>query len=320
MWVTGGAGFIGSHLMERLLAEGHAVTAIDNLARGSLNHLTRCFAHPNFRFIRQDLADLAGAREALKGTGRADMVWHMAANSDIPAGVADATVDFRDTFLTTFHTLLLMREHGIPRIAFASTSAVYGEHAERLSESTGPLFPISNYGAMKLASEAAISAAVESYLERAWLFRFPNVVGAPATHGIIYDLLLKLRKEPNSLEVLGDGTQKKPYLHVAELVDAMLFIVRNARERLNCFNIGPLDDGITVSDIAASVVRTASPGAAIRYTGGNKGWVGDVPRFQYSVDRLLNLGWRPECSSAQAIERAVGEIYSELQALCSSSS
>lgn len=314
--LTGAAGFIGSHLADRLLQLGHSVVGVDNLSRGSRANLAAALAHPNFEFVEADLTKLSdykgiGARHAFT------MVWHMVANSDIGAGVADANVDFRDTFLTTFHTLDVMRSFRIPRLAFASTSAVYGVHDDVLREDTGPLFPISNYGAMKLASEAMISAAIESYLERAWIFRFPNVIGPRATHGIIFDLLTKLSKNPPDLEVLGDGSQQKPYLHVSELLDAMLFITQTAQERLNWFNIGPPDEGTTVRQIAETVHRVAAPDLPIRYTGGNRGWVGDVPRFRYSIEKLAKLGWTPECSSAQAVERSVVEIHREFLARCS---
>jgi UDP-glucose 4-epimerase len=170
---------------------------------------------------------------------------------------------------------------------------------------------------MKLASEASISAAVESYLEQAWIFRFPNVVGSRATHGIIYDLLGKLATDPPALEVLGDGTQQKPYLHVSELIDAMCFIVQHASERLNYFHIGAEDEGATVEYIAETVLRHAAPQKTIRYTGGNRGWVGDVPRFRYSIEKLATLGWKPQLCSREAVNRAVGELYAEVRAACS---
>jgi UDP-glucose 4-epimerase len=235
----------------------------------------------------------------------------MAANSDIPAGIADPSVDLRDTFMTTYQSLELARRLGIRRFAFASTSAVYGEHAGALHEDTGPLMPISNYGAMKLASEAAISATHS--LDRAWIFRFPNVIGPRGTHGVIYDLLHKLRRTPHELEVLGDGTQQKPYLHVSELLDAMFHIVEHGQERVNLYNIGPEDDGARVSDIAHAVLAARSHvGTRIRYTGGDRGWVGDVPRFYYSVAKLANLGWRPSHCSIDAVRRAVAELAAEI--------
>jgi len=317
--LTGAAGFIGSHLADSLLERGCAVTGIDNFVRGRRENLKPALQSGNFRLIDADLADLNAYRSALaQGKTQFHEVWHLAANSDIAAGVKDPSVDHRDTFLTTFNTLQIMREFGIGRIAFASTSAIYGNLPSLLTEDIGPLFPISNYGAMKLASEACISAALESFLERVWIFRFPNVIGPRATHGIIYDLLGKLAGKPDALEVLGNGLQQKPYLHVSELIDAMLFIRDNAPERLNFFNIGPNDEGVRVRFIAETVLRQAAPHLAIHYTGGDKGWTGDVPRFSYSVDKLARLGWKPSFGSAQTVERAVAEIYQEFLDRCKS--
>jgi UDP-glucose 4-epimerase len=310
--ITGAAGFIGSHLTDRFLEMGNGVIGIDNFSRGTRANIAEALKNPRFQFIEGDLTDLAWLRRIISASP-IQAVWHMVANSDIAAGVADATVDLRDTFLTTFNVLLAMRDAGIKKMAFASTSAVYGVHETVLEENTGPLFPISNYGAMKLASEALISAAVESYLERAWIFRFPNVIGPRATHGIIFDLLTKLSRNPPDLEVLGDGTQQKPYLHVFELLEAMLVISENAPDALNWFNIGPPDEGATVRQIAEAVRCVAAPQKPIRFTGGNRGWVGDVPRFRYSIRKIEQLGWSPKLTSLQAVERAVGEIHSEFQ-------
>jgi UDP-glucose 4-epimerase len=309
--MTGAAGFIGSQLADELLSRGSTVIGVDNFSRGVEENLVLARKHPNFSLITVDLADERAVMDlllpVLKGT-RIDEVWHMAANSDIPAGVRNPRVDHRDTFMTTFNTLLLMRELSIPRIAFASTSAVYGTLPGALHESAGPLLPISNYGAMKLASEAMISSAVESFLDRALIFRFPNVLGPRLTHGVIYDFINKLRKTPDELEVLGDGTQKKPYLHVRELIEAMLFIRDNAEERINLFNVGPDDEGATVEDIAKAVLEKVSPKAAIRYTGGSKGWVGDVAKFHYSIEKLGDLGWRTPSSSIEAVQLTVSQV------------
>jgi len=310
--ITGAAGFIGSHLTDRFLEMGHRVLGVDNFSRGTRGNIAQALQNPRFEFFEADLTDLASTRAIVSGR-QIHAAWHLVANSDIGAGVADPNVDFRDTFLTTFNLLLAMRDAGIGKIAFASTSAVYGVHDAVLEENTGPLFPISNYGAMKLASEALISAAVESYLDRAWIFRFPNVIGPRATHGIIFDLLTKLGRHPADLEVLGDGTQQKPYLHVFELLDAMLLISTKAPDALNWFNIGPPDEGATVLEIAEAVLRQAAPQTPIRFTGGNRGWVGDVPRFRYSIQKIEQLGWSPKLTSAQAVERAVGEIHLEFQ-------
>ena len=312
--VTGAAGFIGSQLTDALLESGCSVVGVDDFSRGVEKNLTLARRNPGFEFYEFDLSDEAAVLGRLAPRlrrGRIAEVWHMAANSDIPAGVSDPRVDHRKTFMTTFNTLLLMRELEIPCMAFASTSAVYGEHPGVLRETTGPLLPISNYGAMKLAAEGLISAAVEAYLERAYIFRFPNVLGPRLTHGIIYDFLNKLRQESGELEVLGDGRQQKPYLHVADLIEAMTFIREKAVARVNLFNIGPEDEGATVAEIAAAVLAGVQSAAAIRYTGGDRGWVGDVPRFQYSVEKLAELGWRARSTSIEVVRRTVSEVTTD---------
>jgi len=181
-----------------------------------------------------------------------------------------------------------------------------------LYEDIGPLMPISNYGAMKLASEALISSALESFLDKVCIYRFPNVVGVPATHGVILDFVNKLKIDMATLEVLGNGTQQKTYLHVSELVGAMLFINFNTTNGMNYYNIGAMDDGVLVSQIAEETIKIVYPGAIINYQQGDRGWVGDVPRFFYSVDKLKNLGWSPKMSSLEAIQKAIKEIVSQV--------
>jgi UDP-glucose 4-epimerase len=314
--VTGAAGFIGSHLVDRLLAGGHRVIGVDNFSRGCELNIASASANDNFTLLRADLSDEAQVMNvvlpATRNHGIAT-IWHMAANSDIPAGVQDAKIDFRDTFLTTFHTLELLRVIGATRFVFASSSAVYGEQSCALREDSGPLLPISNYGAMKLASEASISAATTNAVENAWIFRFPNVVGSRGTHGIIFDLLHKLLRRRDELEVLGDGRQQKPYLHVDTLLDAMFYIVAHGSERVNLFNIGPPDEGVSVREIAACVLEASdNADTPIRYTGGDRGWPGDVPRFRYCIDKLVALGWQPSQSSHEAIRQAVRELATEI--------
>ena len=310
--ITGGAGFIAATLVQRLLDRGEVVLAIDNLCRGSVANLPSFGKRSQLLFAKADLADLAAFRSAIaahRHLGRIDAVWHLAANSDIPAGIADASLDLRDTFMTTYNTLRVMEENGIRKLLFASSSAIYGDLGETaLSEETGPLFPISNYGAMKLASEAAITAAAEKFLDRALIFRFPNVVGVPATHGVILDFVRRLRCQPDRLDVFGDGTQRKSYLHVSDLVDAVLLVASHASRKVDVFNIGPVDDGITVRQIATETVAAAAPGATVSFGSGNKGWIGDVPSFRYSVAKLKELGWQPRLDSVGAVRRAIAEI------------
>jgi UDP-glucose 4-epimerase len=309
--VTGAAGFVAATLIDRLLARGDRVLGLDNFSRGSRALLGDKPRHPGFTFEEADLSSLESFRSALGAYQGEPIreVWHLAANSDIPAGVADMNVDLRDTFMTTFNTLSIMEERGIKRLYFSSSSAIYGDHGERsLAEDSGPLLPLSNYGAMKLASEAIISAAAEKFLETAALFRFPNVVGAPATHGVILDFVRRLKTDRRVLQVLGNGSQKKAYLHISDLVEAMLFVQSRQIPRVDIVNIGPTDSGVTVRQIAEETVQVAAPGAELAFGTGDRGWVGDVPRFRYSTDKLQKLGWQPKLDSLGAIRRAIHEI------------
>lgn len=313
--ITGVAGFIGCNLAAVLLERGYTVFGVDNFSRGQRENLLSLVNSPGFQFIEAEMRDLevyAGAIEKFQKRETITEVWHLAANSDIIAGVTDAKVDLNDTFMTTFNTLEIMKTFNIKILAFASSSAIYGDLGDRpLVEDTGPLLPISNYGAMKLASEAIISAAAESYLQRAFIFRFPNVIGVPATHGAILDFVCKLKSTPEILNVLGNGTQQKGYLHVEGLIDAMLFIREFANDKVAVFNIGAGDEGVTVRFIAEETIRVVSPGASIHYGSGEKGWVGDVPKFIYSTEKLTRLGWSPKQSSVEAVVRAIGEISTQ---------
>lgn len=307
--VTGGAGFIGKNLVERLAASGQCVLIFDDLSRGGEDRITSLVEDPLVQFRQVDCADPHAMSEALASVGgQAHTVWHLAANSDIPAGVADPRIDLHRTFQTTFGVLEFMRSAGANTLRFASSSAIYGPFGDvAIFEDIGPLAPISNYGAMKLASEAQINAAVEAFLPRAEVYRFPNVVGAPATHGVIFDFVNKLQKNPMELTVLGDGTQRKAYLHVHDLIGAMFHISKLDGRRLT-FNIGPQDEGVTVRFIAETVRDKVSPAAAISYGEGRRGWVGDIPSFHYSVQKLVDSGWAPSRSSAETIVCAVDEI------------
>ena len=213
--------------------------------------------------------------------------------------------------MTTFWLLDACRKHGVREFNFASSSAVYGDWSGiQLSENLGPLKPISNYGAMKLASEAQICAARESYLDVANIFRFPNVVGVPATHGVILDFIKKLNDSPETLNILGDGSQKKSYLHVSELIDAMVFISSFAPDihSARIVNVGCDDEGILVSDIAQIVIKLCAPSAKLQFGQSNRGWVGDVPKFSYDISFLKSLGWEPKLTSREAVEQACKEI------------
>lgn len=315
--ISGGAGFIATSLISELVLQGKRVVAVDNLSNGSLDNINALINTGLVHFYASDLSSDASCDDAFsfaKEIGSVDEVWHMAANSDIPSGVSDISVDLKDTFQTTVSLLKAMKSNNVKKIYFASSSAIYGDLGEtRLTEEIGPLLPISNYGAMKLASEAIISAASESYLDEACIFRFPNVVGFPATHGVIFDFIARLASNPNELKVLGNGTQQKSYLHVSDLVSAMLFIAKKeSTGKIKLFNIGPIDSGVTVKWIAEQVVKRVSPDSDIFYGTEGRGWVGDVPKFNYSTAKLQQLGWSPVMGSEKAILLAIDEIATQM--------
>ena len=301
--VTGGAGFIGSHLDDALITRGHQLTIVDNLVLGRKENIEHLIGNPNFRFIEVDLLDMPKMREIFT-EGKFDMVYHLAANSDIQKGGKDPMVDYNLTFNTTFNVLQLLKEFEIKKFFFASTSAIYGETYDVLNEDYGPLKPVSNYGAGKLASEAFISAFSSTYGIQTWITRFPNVVGERFTHGVIYDFIKKLRNNPEELEVLGNGEQCKPYVYVKDLVEAILYVIDNASEKYNVYMIGS-DSRTKVKEIAAMVIEEMGLNAKIRYTGGDRGWVGDVPEFRYDLTKINKLGWTAPHNSNESVRLAI---------------
>jgi UDP-glucose 4-epimerase len=309
VFVTGGAGFVGSHMVERLIAEGHRVTAYDNLSLGKREFLAEALEGGRCTLIEADLLDFDTLCDAMTGH---QLVIHLAANSDIFQGLHETRHDLEQGVLATFNVLEAMRRNEIKRLIFSSSSVIYGEPREvPTPEDYGPLFPISLYGASKLASEALITAYGHNFGVQSWIYRFANIVGSKATHGVILDFVHKLQKDPTRLEVLGDGRQAKPYLHVTECVDGMLFGFTHADEPVNAFNLA-VDGAVDVTTIAHTVMeRMGCPGAKIEYTGGARGWPGDVPRVGLSPERLRRLGWTASLSSRQAVERAVAEIVAQ---------
>ena len=301
--VTGGAGFIGSHLDDALIERGHIITVVDNLVLGRKENIEHLIGGPNFRFIEADLLDIEKMR-SIFSDGKFDMVYHLAANSDIQKGGKDPMVDYNLTFNTTFYVLQLLKEFEIKRFFFASTSAIYGETYDVLNEDYGPLKPVSNYGAGKLASEAFISAFSSTYGIQTWITRFPNVVGERFTHGVIYDFIKKLHNNPEVLEVLGNGEQCKPYVYVKDLVEAILYVIDHANEKYNVYMIGS-DSRTKVKEIATMVIEEMGLNPKIRYTGGDRGWVGDVPEFRYNLTKINKLGWTAPHDSNESVRLAI---------------
>ncbi len=300
--VTGGAGFIGSHLVDALVGGGDEVLVIDNLASGDEANLAGHLEEERIRFLKADLLD-DGWQEQLKG---ADRIYHLAADPDVRGSVRTPAMMFANNVVATERVLEAMRAQDVPEIVFTSTSTVYGEASViPTPETYAPMEPISIYGASKLAGEALISAYCASFAMRAWVFRFANIIGERSNHGVIWDFVHKLRANPGELEILGDGRQTKSYLDVQSCVAAMLFAATHAKEAYNVFNIGSEDwvDVKTIADIIVEEMELTP--VQYRFTGGDRGWVGDVPRMQLAVARLKALGWNPETESAESVRRAV---------------
>jgi UDP-glucose 4-epimerase len=308
VFVTGGAGFIGSHLVDILTGQGYHVTAYDNLSNGRREFIEHHLGRANFRFVDADILDEGRLADAMKGH---DLVWHLAANTDIIGGVEQPRRDLRDCVIGTFNVLQAMRQTGIQPIIFSSTGAVYGElcHDVATSESDGPLLAVSTYAAGKIGSEAFISAFCNLYGLRGWMFRFGNVIGARMTHGVIYDFIRKLRENPEELLIRGDGTQEKNYFLVEECINGMAYSYRNipmtADKPCDIFNLGT--DSITrVVDIAAIVREEMGlTEARIRIEGTRRAWPGDQPKVHITVDRMRELGWTAKLTSDQAVRIAV---------------
>jgi len=305
--VAGGAGFIGSHLAGALLQAGWRVTCVDNFTLGTRENVAHLLAAaPRFRLIEADLRDLARVSEIF-AEDPVDYVFQLAANSDIRASADDPVIEFGNTCQTTFNLLEAMRSCGVSRLFFASTSAVYGDReAEALAEDAGGLAPVSYYGAAKLASEAFVSAYAQMNGMHALVLRFPNIVGPRLTHGVIYDFVRKLRADPERLEILGDGAQSKPYMHVDDLVDGILRFM-DAPVGVTTYNIG-VESQTPVTRIADICCEEMGlSGVSYAYTGGRVGWEGDVPTFAYDLSRVRAAGWRARHTSDEAVRMAARE-------------
>jgi len=307
--VTGGAGFIGSHLVDVLMASGNEVTVVDNLSGGKREFLQPHEGNRRFRFAKTDLSREGFVCEDFKG---ADMVFHLAANPDVRTGATDTKTPVRQNVMATYNVLESMRLNGVSRIAFTSTSTIYGEATVvPTPEDYGPLLPISLYGASKLSCEALISSYCHTFGMTSWIYRFANIVGDRGTHGVIFDFIKKLRADPKKLTILGDGRQSKSYLHISDCVEAMLFVVENAREQVNVYNIGS-DDRFDVTGIARVVAgEMGLKDVAFEYTGGDRGWKGDVPFMALSIGKIKGLGWKPMHGSEASVRLCVKQLLRE---------
>ena len=308
VFLTGGSGFIGSHVVDMLISQGYSVTVYDNLSNGRREFIQHHFGHPNFRFAEADILDTERLAAEMQGH---DLVWHLAANTDIIGGAEQPRRDLRDCVMGTFNVVEAMRALGIRPIIFSSTGAVYGELCRETatSEASGPLLPVSTYAAGKIGSEAFISSFCHLYGLRGYLFRFGNVIGARMTHGVIFDFIRKLREQPGELLIRGDGTQEKNYFLVEECVDGMAYLFRNLRltddRPCDLFNLGT--DSVTKVVHIAQIVKEEMglPDTRIRIEGTKRAWLGDQPRVHITVDKMSRFGWTARLTSDQAVRIAV---------------
>ncbi len=302
--VAGGAGFIGSHLIDALLAEGYEVVCVDNFFIGTRENIRHLKDNPHFKFYEQDLSDFNKTLEVFR-TEQPDHVFHMAANSDIQASANDPLIEYKNTYSTTFVLLECMRRTNVKKFFFASTSAVYGEQmGAEVSEEAVALKPISYYGGAKLGAEGIISSFTYMNDMQTLVFRFPNVIGPRLTHGVIFDFVKRLKEDPSHLRILGDGLQSKPYIYVLDLVEAIMRF-KAVPIGVTLYNVG-VETQTSVTRIAEIVCeKMGLTGIPFEYTGGRGGWKGDVPVFAYNLDKIHQAGWTSKMTSDEAVAKTV---------------
>ncbi|WP_297523433.1 NAD-dependent epimerase/dehydratase family protein [Thermococcus sp.] len=309
--VTGGAGFIGSHLADALMEAGNEVRVLDNLSAGSLENIRRWLDEERFEFVKGDIRNPKTVRKAVEGV---DVVFHLAANPEVRIGAQSPELLYESNVTITHKLLSAMRDSNVKFLVFTSSSTVYGD-AEVIPtpENYAPLEPISVYGGAKLAAEALISGYAHTFGFRALIFRLANIIGERSNHGVIYDFINKLRRTPEELEILGDGTQRKSYLHVSDTVEGMLQIFeyfRKGSKIADFYNLGN-DDWITVREIAEIVSEEMGLKPEFRFTGGvdgGRGWKGDVKFMRLSIEKAKKTGWEPKLNSYEAVRRTVREL------------
>jgi UDP-glucose 4-epimerase len=310
--VTGAAGFIASNLIPRLLSRGDEVWGADNFFLGKREYVVK---DKRFHFHELDLLDLDRVVKLFEDS-KPDVVWHLAANSDISFGTKYTDFDLKGGTLVTYNVLEAMRRTGAKEIIFSSSGAVYGEpDVMPTPEDYGPILPISLYAASKVACETLITAFAHNYDMRCWMYRFGNIVGPNPTHGVIHDFVLRLRENQRELVVLGDGKQSKPYVYVDDCLDGMEFGFRTAHEAVNFYNLA-VDDQTSVTEIAEWTIAAMGIDRSkieIKYTGGSRGWKGDVAQVKLDTRRMTKLGWRPKLSSREAVKRTIREIVEQFR-------
>ena len=306
-FVTGGAGFIGSNLVDRLLAANHSVVAYDNFSTGQDAFLEIARSHPQFTIIRGDTLDLPALVEAMAGS---EMVFHLAANADVRFGLEHPRKDLDQNTIATFNVLEAMRATGAQRIVFASTGSIYGEASVIPTPERAPFtVQTSLYGASKLAGEGLIQAYCEGFGFQSWIFRFVSILGERYTHGHVVDFYRSLRADPSRLRVFGNGRQRKSYLYVQDCIDAILVALDRATEKVNVLNLGT-EECCEVNDSIEWIIRALGVSPVLDYTGGDRGWIGDNPFIFLDTTRIRALGWKPKLTIREGILRTLDYLRS----------
>ncbi|MBI5648099.1 MAG: NAD-dependent epimerase/dehydratase family protein [Ignavibacteriae bacterium] len=304
-FITGGAGFIGSALADRLLAAGHSVVVYDNFSTGQERFIEQALQHPSYRCVRGDTLDTAALTRAMAGC---DIVFHLAANADVRFGTEHPSLDLEQNTIATFNVLEAMRANNISRIAFSSTGSIYGEPAVFPTPEHAP-FPVqtSLYGASKLACEGLIQAYCEGFGFRSWIFRFVSILGERYTHGHVFDFVRRLGEDPSRLYVLGNGRQRKSYLYVHDCIDAILLAVERADASVNIFNLGTAEY-CEVNDSIGWISGELGVAPRLEYAGGERGWIGDSPFIFLDCAKIRALGWEASLSIRDGVIRTVRYI------------
>lgn len=311
--VTGGAGFIGSHLVDKLLSEGYETHVLDNLSTGNLSNIKVWEKSKKKKFFKLDLMD----KNSLSSLPNYELVYHCAADPDVRTSVISPEKHFKQNVLTTLNLLDTIKEKSLKKFVFISTSTVYGDATIiPTPENYSPLEPISPYGASKLACEALIASYAHTFHFKSIIFRLANIVGLKSNHGVIYDFLKKLYQDPTKLEILGDGKQKKSYLHVSDCINAIQCGLSLSSKLVETFNVGS-EDSIDVTNLAKIMIETMSlTNVTFSFTGGidgGRGWKGDVKEMMLDISKLKNLGWSPKFSSAEVIRKTTSDMYKEFE-------
>lgn len=300
--VTGGAGFIGSHLCRKFVEDGNSVFAVDNLSQGDIELVRDLLPADNFTFIEADVFDIVKMQSLFKHN-QFEMVYQLVANTSVQRGGCSPMLDIRETLSSTIEVLNYVAEFGVKKFAYMSSSTVYGTMNEVMRESTAHLQPISFYGAAKLAGEAFASAFSSMYGIQMWVLRLSNVVGADATHGIVHDIKEKLQQDTNELHLLGDGTQAKPFIHVDDVVDGIFHAINRLDDQYNVIQVGN-EQQITMREVAEIILKELNLDTKIIFSDTSTTWAGDVERYRYDVTKLRSLGWAPKWNTREAIRKS----------------